>query len=135
MKLSALMLALLCTASLPALAQSHSDTRRNRDGSMDIRHSDGSSTRITRDLSKRVIAEHSNGSRSVTTTDLSGRKRTTYSDGSYSDTTTDLSGRWRTEYSDGSYSTSVQDLSGNWRTTASGGMAARHPERGFGKKR
>ncbi|EMT5435884.1 MULTISPECIES: hypothetical protein [Stenotrophomonas] len=82
MKLSVLILPLLCVISLPALAQSYSDSRHNRDGSVDIRYSDGSSSRITRDLSKRVIAEHSDGSRSPTTSDLSGRNRSTYSDGS-----------------------------------------------------
>jgi YD repeat-containing protein len=148
------LVAMLAQATAPASAQSRSDSHRNLDGSLDIRNSDGSSSRIKRDLSGRVTAEHSNGSRSTTTTDLSGRKRTTHSDGSYSNSSTDLSGnirtqysdgsysvskrdlsgRWRTEYSDGSYSTSVRDLSGNWSTTSSGGMAARHPERGVGKR-
>ncbi|AVJ32734.1 hypothetical protein CLM74_08095 [Stenotrophomonas sp. MYb57] len=94
----------------------------------------GSRSTTTTDLSGRKRTTHSDGSYSNSSTDLSGNIRTQYSDGSYSVSKRDLSGRWRTEYSDGSYTTSVRDLSGNWSTTSSGGMAARHPERGVGKR-
>ena len=45
------LVAMLAQATAPASAQSRSSSHRNLDGSRDIRNSDGSSSRIKRDLS------------------------------------------------------------------------------------